>query len=168
MVRWPTPCCRRLATRRACPGRQVISLSGDGGFSMMMGDFYHALQIGLPVKVIVLDNGTLGFVEMEIEGERLPRYRLRPQEPGFCRHGASHGHQGRARREAGGSQAALTEALSHDGPALVDVVSARQELAMPPKTTADQAYHFGMFTMKAVLDGRAGELVDLARVDLRR
>ena len=65
-------------------------------------------------------------------------------------------------------EAGLAEALAHDGPALVDVVSARQELAMPPKTTADEAYHFGMFTMKAVLDGRARELVDLARVNLRR
>jgi pyruvate dehydrogenase (quinone) len=65
-------------------------------------------------------------------------------------------------------KAALTEAFAHDGPVLVDVVSARQELAMPPKTTAEQAYHFGMFTMKAVLDGRAAELIDLAKVNLLR
>ena len=65
-------------------------------------------------------------------------------------------------------EAALAAALRHDGPALVDVVSARQELAMPPKTTADEAYHFGMFMMKAVLDGRAKQLVDLAKVNLAR
>jgi pyruvate dehydrogenase (quinone) len=65
-------------------------------------------------------------------------------------------------------KSAIQAALAHKGPALVDVVSARQELAMPPKTTLDQAYHFGMFTMKAVLDGRAGELIDLAKVNLSR
>ena len=65
-------------------------------------------------------------------------------------------------------KSSIQAALAHKGPALVDVVSARQELAMPPKTTLDQAYHFGMFTMKAVLDGRAKELIDLAKVNLTR
>jgi len=65
-------------------------------------------------------------------------------------------------------QAALETELAHRGPVLVDVVSARQELAMPPKTTLDQAYHFGMFMMKAVLDGRASQLIDLAKVNLMR
>ena len=65
-------------------------------------------------------------------------------------------------------KAAVEAALAHKGPVLVDVVSARQELAMPPKTTLDQAYHFGMFMMKAVLDGRAGALIDLAKVNLTR
>ncbi len=63
---------------------------------------------------------------------------------------------------------ALAEAFSHNGPALVDVVSARQELAMPPKTTLEEAYHFGVFTLKAVLDGRGRELIDLATVNLTR
>ena len=65
-------------------------------------------------------------------------------------------------------KSAIEAALAHKGPVLVDVVSARQELAMPPKTTLDQAYHFGMFMMKAVLDGRGSELIDLAKVNLTR
>jgi pyruvate dehydrogenase (quinone) len=65
-------------------------------------------------------------------------------------------------------KSAIQAALAHEGPALVDVMSARQELAMPPKTTLDQAYHFGMFTMRAVLDGRAKELIDLAKTNLSR
>jgi pyruvate dehydrogenase (quinone) len=60
----------------------------------------------------------------------------------------------------------LTEAFRHDGPALVDVVSACEELVMPPKMTVDEAYHFGMFMMKAVLDGRAHEFIDSAKVNL--
>jgi pyruvate dehydrogenase (quinone) len=64
-------------------------------------------------------------------------------------------------------EGALREALAHKGPVLVDVVSARQELVMPPKTTVDEAYHFSLFAMKAVMDGRAAELIDLARTNLR-
>jgi pyruvate dehydrogenase (quinone) len=58
--------------------------------------------------------------------------------------------------------------VGHDGPALVDVVSARQELVMPPATTSDEAHHFGRFMMTAILDGRARELIDLAKVNLTR
>ena len=65
-------------------------------------------------------------------------------------------------------RSAVQEALAHDGPALVDVVSARQELIMPPTTTFEEAKHFGIFTLKAVLDGRFGELVDLAKTNLTR
>jgi len=65
-------------------------------------------------------------------------------------------------------RAALIQAFEHDGPALVDVVSARQELAMPPKTTFGEAYKFGLFMIKAVLDGRGSQLVDLAKVNLIR
>jgi pyruvate dehydrogenase (quinone) len=65
-------------------------------------------------------------------------------------------------------EGALRDALAHDGPALVDVVSARQELVMPPKTTVGEAYHFSLFMMKAVLDGRATELIDLALTNIRR
>jgi len=63
---------------------------------------------------------------------------------------------------------AVQEVLQHDGPALLDVVSARQELVMPPTTTFDEAHKFGMFMLKAVLDGRARELIDLAKVNLKR
>jgi pyruvate dehydrogenase (quinone) len=61
----------------------------------------------------------------------------------------------------------MREILAHNGPALLDVVSARQELVMPPKATLEQATNFGLFTIKAVMDGRAGELIDLARTNLR-
>lgn len=65
-------------------------------------------------------------------------------------------------------RSAMQDVLSHDGPALLDVVSARQELVMPPATTFDEAHKFGMFVLKAVLDGRAGQLIDLAKVNFSR
>src|SRR6202041_2162988 len=148
--------------------RQVISLSGDGGFTMMMGDFITLTQMGLPVKVIVLNNGTLGFVEMEMKASGFLDTGCDLKNPNFAMMAEAMGIRGIRVEKPQELKSAIQAALAHNGPALVDVVSARQELAMPPKTTLDQAYHFGMFTMKAVLDGRAKELIDLAKTNLTR
>jgi len=157
-----------IGAQAAYPQRQVISMSGDGGFSMMMGDFITLTQMGLPVKVIVLNNGTLGFVEMEMKASGFLDTACDLKNPNFALMAEAMGVRGIRVEQPQELKSAIQAALAHKGPALVDVVSARQELAMPPKTTLDQAYHFGMFTMKAVLDGRAGELIDLAKVNLSR
>jgi pyruvate dehydrogenase (quinone) len=157
-----------IGAQTAHPNRQVISMSGDGGFTMMMGDFITLTQIGLPVKVIVLNNGTLGFVEMEMKASGFLDAGCDLKNPNFAMMAEAMGVKGFRVEKPSELKGAIQVALEHKGPALVDVVSARQELAMPPKTTLDQAYHFGMFTMKAVLDGRAKELVDLAKTNLWR
>ena len=157
-----------MGAQAAFPKRQVISMSGDGGFTMMMGDFLTLAQAKLPVKVVVLNNGTLGFVEMEQKANGFLDTGCELQNPNFASMAEAVGIKGIRVEKPQDLEAALAEALSHDGPALVDVVSARQELAMPPKTTADEAYHFGMFMMKAVLDGRGKQLIDLAKVNLAR
>ena len=148
-------------------GRQVISMSGDGGFTMMMGDFISLSQLGLPVKVVVLNNGTLGFVELEMKASGFVDTAVDLKNPNFAAMAEAMGIKGIRVEDPQKLEGALKEALAHKGPALVDVVSARQELVMPPKATLDQAYHFGLFTLKAVMDGRASELVDLARTNLR-
>jgi pyruvate dehydrogenase (quinone) len=157
-----------IGAQATYPNRQVISMSGDGGFSMMMGDFITLTQMGLPVKVIVLNNGTLGFVEMEMKASGFLDAGCDLKNPNFALMADAVGVRGIRVEKPQELKAALSAALAHKGPVLVDVVSARQELAMPPKTTLDQAYHFGMFMMKAVLDGRATELIDLAKVNLSR
>ena len=157
-----------IGAQSAYPNRQVISLSGDGGFSMMMGDFITLTQLGLPVKVIVLNNGTLGFVELEMKASGFLDTGCDLKNPNFALMAQAMGVRGFRVEKPQELKGAIEAALAHKGPALVDVVSARQELAMPPKTTLDQAYHFGMFTMRAVLDGRAKELIDLAKVNLTR
>ena len=157
-----------IGAQAAYPNRQVISMSGDGGFTMMMGDFITLCQMGLPVKVIVLNNGTLGFVELEMKANGFLDTGCELKNPNFAMMAEAMGVRGIRVEKPQELKSAIQAALAHKGPALVDVVSARQELAMPPKTTLDQAFHFGMFTMKAVLDGRAKELIDLATTNLTR
>ncbi|TAJ42125.1 MAG: ubiquinone-dependent pyruvate dehydrogenase [Reyranella sp.] len=147
--------------------RQVISMSGDGGFAMMMGDFISLTQLGLPVKVVVLNNGTLGFVELEMKASGFVDTAVDLKNPNFAAMAEAMGIKGFRVEDPAQLEGVLKEALAHKGPVLVDVVSARQELVMPPKATLDQAYHFGLFTLKAVMDGRASELIDLARTNLR-
>ena len=133
-----------------------------------MGDFITLSQVGLPVKVIVLNNGTLGFVEMEMKASGFLDTGCDLKNPNFAAMAEAMGVKGVRIDKPQELKAGLAEALSHNGPVLVDILSARQELAMPPKTTFEEAYNFGLFTIKAVLDGRARALIDLAKVNLVR
>jgi pyruvate dehydrogenase (quinone) len=157
-----------IGAQSAFPDRQVVSLSGDGGFTMMMGEFVTLIQMGLKVKVVLLNNGTLGFVEMEMKASGFLDAGCDLKNPNFAAMAEAMGIKGIRVERPQDLRPALMAAFDHDGPVLVDVVSARQELALPPKTTSDQAYHFSMFLVKAVLDGRVGQLVDLAKVNLSR
>jgi pyruvate dehydrogenase (quinone) len=157
-----------IGAQSAFPGRQVISLSGDGGFTMMMGEFVTLIQQNLPVKVILLNNGTLGFVELEMKAGGFPDSGCELKNPNFAAMAEAMGIKGIRVEKPEELRPALEEAMACTGPVLVDVVSTRQELVMPPVTTVDEAHKFGLFMMKAVLDGRAGELIDLARVNLWR
>jgi pyruvate dehydrogenase (quinone) len=157
-----------MGAQVAYPKRQVVSMSGDGGFSMMMGDFLSLRQLNLPVKIVLLNNGTLGFVEMEMKANGFVDVGCDLINPNFADMANAVGVKGIRVEDPKDLRAALIAAFEHDGPALVDVVSARQELAMPPTTTFDEAYKFGLFMIRAVLDGRANQLVDLAKVNLLR
>jgi pyruvate dehydrogenase (quinone) len=157
-----------IGAQAAFPGRQVISMSGDGGFTMMMGDFLTLAQVGLPVKVIVLNNGTLGFVQMEMVANGFLDVGCDLKNPDFAKMAEAVGIKGIRVEDPHDLEAALVDAFKHPGPALVDVLAVTQELAMPPKTTLDEAYHFSMFMLRAVLDGRGHELVQLAKDNLVR
>lgn len=156
-----------IGAQCAFPARQVVSMSGDGGFAMMLGDFITLTQQGLPVKVVVLNNGTLGFVEMEMKATGFIDAGVELKNPNFALMVEGMGVLGIRVETAAELPNALRRAFAHSGPALVDVVSARQELVMPPHTTMEQARGFSLFTLKAVMNGRASELLDLARTNLR-
>jgi pyruvate dehydrogenase (quinone) len=157
-----------IGAQSAFRHRQVISLSGDGGFTMMMGEFVTLIQMGLPVKIVVLNNGTLGFVELEMKANGFLDTGCDLKNPDFAAMANAMGIKGVRVEKPQELRGALEEVLAHDGPALVDVVSARQELILPPTTTLEEAGHFGMFMLKAVLDGRFAQLVDLTKVNLTR
>jgi len=115
-----------------------------------------------------LNNGTLGFVELEMKATGFLDTGCDLVNPNFAGMAQAMGVKGVRVEAPQDVHAAVAEVLRHDGPALLDVVSARQELVMPPTITVDEAHKFGVFMLKAVLDGRAGELVDLAKVNLLR
>jgi pyruvate dehydrogenase (quinone) len=157
-----------IGAQTAFPKRQVISMSGDGGFTMMMGEFISLSQLGLPVKVVVLNNGALGFIEIEMRATGFLDVGCDLKNPDFAAMANAMGIKGFRVEKPQDLKGVLAEAFAHDGPALVDVVSASEELIMPPTTSVDEAYHFGLFMLKAVLDGRGRDLVDLAKVNLTR
>ncbi len=144
-------------------GRQVISLSGDGGFTMLMGDFISLAQLKLPVKVVVFNNGALGFVELEMKGSGVLEFGTGLQNPDFAAMARAMGIHGVRVEDPAALAPALREAFAHAGPALIDVVTNRQELAMPPKVTLTEAAGFGLWAARAVMNGRGDAVVELAR-----
>jgi pyruvate dehydrogenase (quinone) len=148
--------------------RQVISLSGDGGFTMLMGDLLTLVQHKLPVKVVVFNNGSLGFVELEMKAAGLLETGVALVNPDFAAMARAAGLFAERVEDPADLADAMRAALAYDGPALLDVVTARQELAIPPKLGAQQAAGFSLWVAKAVMNGRGNEVVDLARTNLLR
>jgi pyruvate dehydrogenase (quinone) len=157
-----------IGAQAAFPGRQVVSLSGDGGFSMMMGDFLSLLQLGLPVKIVVYDNSALAFVAIEMMAGGFLDTGIDLKDPSFAALANAVGVKGIRVEQSDDVEAALREAFAHQGPALVDVVTTQRELVMPPKIKAEQAKGFSLFMLKAILNGRGDELVELAETNLGR
>src|SRR5215475_11988006 len=110
-----------IGAQATYPGRQVVSMSGDGGFTMMMGDLITLTQVGLPVKVVVLNNGTLGFVELEMKASGFLDTGCDLKNPNFASMAEAMGIKGVRVEKPQDLKAALSTAFAHDGPALVDV-----------------------------------------------
>jgi pyruvate dehydrogenase (quinone) len=157
-----------IGAQSAFPGRQVISLSGDGGFSMLMGDFLSLSQLGLPVKVVVFNNGALGFIELEQKSTGFLDFGTGFKNPNFATMAEAVGIRGIRLEHPNEVEDGIATALAHDGPVLIDAVVNRQELAMPPAVTMEMAKGFTLFMVKAVMSGRGDQLLDLARTNLWR
>ena len=150
------------------PGRQVISLSGDGGLAMLMGELLTLRQMELPVKVVVFRNDALAFVELEMKEAGFLDFGTDLRNPDFAKVADAAGMLGLKAERPEHVRPMVAEALRHDGPALVEVLVPRQELSMPPTITFDEAKGFGLFMLKAVLSGRGDEITDLAKTNLFR
>ncbi len=157
-----------MGAQAAFPGRQVISMSGDGGFSMLMGDFISLAQLKLPVKVVVFNNASLGFVAMEMKAAGYLDTGTDLHNPDFAAMSNAMGILGIRVERSEDLEQALRRALVHDGPVLVDVVTATQELVMPPAIKLEQAKGFSLYMLKAVMSGRGDEVLDLAKTNLLR
>lgn len=155
-----------LGAQAAFPGRQVVSLSGDGGFAMSMGDLLSLRQNGLPVKIILFNNSLLGFVAMEQKAGGFLDVNVKLDNPDFAAIATASGLLGLRVDQSDGVEPALRQAFAHDGPALVDVRIGQQELVMPPAIKLEQAKGFSLYMLRAVLSGRGDEVVEIARTNL--
>jgi pyruvate dehydrogenase (quinone) len=150
------------------PGRQVISMSGDGGLAMLMGELLTLRQHDLPVKLVVFKNDALAFVELEMRANGFLDFATDLKNPDFAKIAEGAGILGLRAETPDQVEPAIAQALKHNGPALVEVQVSRQELSMPPTITYEQARGFGLFMLKAVLSGHGNEILDLAKVNLLR
>ncbi|WP_454279954.1 ubiquinone-dependent pyruvate dehydrogenase [Sphingomonas sp. Marseille-Q8236] len=157
-----------LGAQGAFPGRQIISLSGDGGLSMLMGDMLTAVQMALPIKIVVFNNSTLGFVELEQKASGYVDTNVSLDNPDFAAVAREMGYFGVRVTRSDALEQALRDAFAHDGPALVDVVTEGFELIMPPKIQAEQAKGFSLYAARAVLSGRGDEVIELAKANIFR
>ncbi|MFI2486602.1 ubiquinone-dependent pyruvate dehydrogenase [Promicromonospora kroppenstedtii] len=157
-----------IGAQSAFPDRQVVALAGDGGLGMLLGELLTLRQNKLPVKVVVFNNSSLNFVEVEMKAAGFVNYGTQLDNPDFADVANAMGIHGRRVEQPDDLEGALREAFEHDGPALVDVVTARQELSIPPAVNAQQVKGFTLYAIRTIMSGRGDELVDLADTNVFR
>ncbi|MDQ4504251.1 ubiquinone-dependent pyruvate dehydrogenase [Sinomonas sp. ASV322] len=157
-----------IGAQAAYPGRQVVALAGDGGLAMLLGELITLVQNKLPLKLVVYNNSSLNFVELEMKAAGFVNFGTELVNPDFAAVAEALGIKGIRVADSSELEQGLKEALAHDGPALVDVVTARQELAIPPAITLQQAGGFTLYALRTVLSGRGDEVLDLAKTNWRR
>jgi pyruvate dehydrogenase (quinone) len=157
-----------IGAQAANPGRQVVALAGDGGLTMMLGELLTLVQYELPVKLVVFNNSSLNFIELEMKAAGFVTWGTGLKNPSFAAVAGAMGIHAVRVEQASQLPGALKEVLDHDGPALLDVVTERQELSIPPSISAAQVKGFALYALRTVMSGRGDELVDLARTNIRQ
>src|SRR5271155_1619523 len=155
-----------IGVQASQPGRQVVSMSGDGGFAMLMGDLITLTQMKLPVKVVIFNNGVLGFVALEMKASGFVESGTKLKNPDFAAMARAMGIHAIRVEDPGELPTAMKELLDHPGPGVLDVVTAKQELSMPPTITAEEVKGFSLWVLRAVMNGRGDEVLDLAKTNL--
>ncbi|MBE9585298.1 ubiquinone-dependent pyruvate dehydrogenase [Mucilaginibacter sp. JRF] len=151
----------------AFPGRQVVALCGDGGLSMLLGDLATITQYKLPVKIIVFNNRSLGMVKLEMEVAGLPDWQTDMHNPDFMLVAQAMGMQGYTVNEPSGVKAAIKAAFEHDGPALINVMTDPNALAMPPQIEFKQVKGMALSMTKMILNGRMDEVLDTVKANYK-
>jgi pyruvate dehydrogenase (quinone) len=156
-----------LGAKAEHPDRQVVALCGDGGLSMLLGDLLSIRQLNLPIKMVVFNNSSLGFVDMEMKASGYVPHGTDLHETNFAGIALGAGILGLRVENADELPAALRKAFDHPGPVLIDVITAKQELGIPPKIKLAQAKGFSLYMMRAIMSGRGSEVLELAKTNLR-
>jgi pyruvate dehydrogenase (quinone) len=156
-----------IGAQLAYPGRQVISMSGDGGLGMLLGELLTVAMHRLPVKIVTFNNSALGMVKLEMLVDGLPDFQTDNGGFDYAAIANAAGIHSVRVEQPGDVEAALAEALAHPGPALVDLVTDPDALSIPPRITTAQVKGFALGAGKVVLDGGVGSIVELARANLR-
>ena len=156
-----------IGAQLAFPGRQVVSVSGDGGLSMLLGELITAVALRVPVKVVLFNNSTLGMVKLEMLVDGLPDFGVDVPDTDYAAIAEATGFHARRVIEPVDLEDAYRAAFAHDGPALVEVITDPQALSLPPKVTGEQVFGFATAISKVVLNKGAGEVVSMARSNMR-
>ena len=157
-----------IGAQTAYRDRQVVALAGDGGLTMLFGELITLTQSRLPVKVILFNNSSLNFVELEMKAAGIVNFGTDLHNPSFAAVAQAMGIFGRRIEHPAELEQAVVDAFAYDGPAVVDVVTARQELSIPPAITVEQAKGFSLYAIRTILAGRADELLDLVTTNVAR
>ena len=160
--------CHALGAQAIDRNRQVIAFAGDGGLAMMLGELLTATQNKLPIKIVVFNNSSLNFVELEMKAAGFVTYATDLENPDFGAVANAAGLKGYRVEDSNLLEGTVAQFLAHDGPALLDVVTDRQEMSMPPSIKAEQAKGFALYAIRTVLSGRGDELFDLAKTNWRQ
>lgn len=156
-----------IGAQVASPGRQVISVSGDGGLSMLLGELITVAATRIPVKVVVFDNSTLGMVKLEMLVDGLPDFGVDVPGVDYAAVASALGIFARRVTQPGDVEAGIRAVLDHDGPALLDLVTDPMALSLPPTITAGQVKGFALAMSRMVMNGGVGEAVTMAKSNLR-
>lgn len=150
-----------IGLQKAYPNRQIISLSGDGGLTMLLGDLLTIVQEKLPIKIAILNNGTLDFVELEMKAEGLVNHYTHLQNPDFAKLAEVIGIKGFTVKNPHDLEAVTQEFLNHDGPAILDVYTSSLELLWPPHVEIDNVAGMALYGAKAIINGQGKDFIDL-------
>jgi pyruvate dehydrogenase (quinone) len=157
-----------IGAQVSCPGRQVISMSGDGGFAMLMGDLLTVRQLKLPVKIVIFNNGKLGFVDLEMKASGFLPFGTSLENPNFAAMANAMGIHAVRIEDPVLMNDAMKAAFEFAGPVVIEVMTDPMELVMPPAIKLEYAKGFSAWMMKAVMDGRGKELIHLAETAVSR
>src|SRR4051794_21081102 len=157
-----------IGAQAASPDRQVVALSGDGGLAMLLGELLTLRQQRLPVKVVVFNNSSLSFVELEMKANGIVTYGTDLDNPSFAEIARAAGLYAARLDHPSELEQGLQAAFDHDGPAVVEVITSRQELALPPGITVGQARGFALWATRSVLSGAGDEVLEVAATNLHQ